>query len=94
MIKQKLGHRLDGWIHSIFPFLFWWSISPDLLTVIGTLVASSAGLAFAAGSFPLGGVLLAAGGFFDLVDGAVARHFGTTSDFRLNPVARAIGFKG
>lgn len=81
MIKEKLGHRLDGWIHSVFPFLFWWSIPPDLLTLVGTLVASCAGLAFAEGSFVLGGVLLVAGGFFDLVDGAVARHFGTTSEF-------------
>lgn len=81
MIKEKLGPRLDGWIHSIFPFLFWWSIPPDLLTLVGTLVASCAGLAFAEGSFVLGGALLVAGGFFDLVDGAVARHFGTTSDF-------------
>lgn len=81
MIKEKLGPRLDGWIHSIFPFLFWWSIPPDLLTLVGTLVASGAGLAFAQGSFVLGGALLVAGGFFDLVDGAVARHFGTTSDF-------------
>lgn len=81
MIKEKLGHRLDGWIHTLFPFLFWWSIPPDLLTVVGTLVAGAAGLAFAEGAFVLGGVLLLAGGFFDLVDGVVARHFGTTSDF-------------
>lgn len=81
MIKEKLGHRLDGWLHSLFPFLFWWSIPPDLLTVAGTLVASGAGLAFADGSFALGGLLLVAGGFFDLVDGAVARHFGTSSEF-------------
>lgn len=81
MIKEKLGHRLDGWIHTLFPFLFWWSIPPDLLTVVGTVVASAAGLAFADGAFVLGGVLLLVGGFFDLVDGVVARHFGTTSDF-------------
>lgn len=81
MIKEKLGHRLDGWVHTLFPFLFWWSIPPDLLTVVGTVVASAAGLAFADGAFAVGGALLLAGGFFDLVDGVVARHFGTTSDF-------------
>ncbi len=81
MIKEKLGLRLDGWIHALFPFLFWWSIPPDVLTVVGTLVASAAGLAFAQGAFVLGGGLLLVGGFFDLVDGVVARHFGTTSDF-------------
>ena len=81
MIKEKLGHRLDGWIRTLFPFLFWRSIPPDALTIVGTLVAGSAGLAFAAGRPVLGGILLLAGGFFDLVDGVVARHFATVSEF-------------
>jgi phosphatidylglycerophosphate synthase len=81
VIKEKLGHRLDDWVHTLFPFLFWRSISPDVLTIIGTLIAGSAGLAFANGAFALGGALLLAGGFFDLVDGVVARHFGTTTAF-------------
>lgn len=81
MIKEKLGHRIDGWVHGLFPFLFWRSISPNLLTVVGTLVASAAGLAFAEDALVWGGALLVAGGFFDLVDGVVARHFGTTSEF-------------
>lgn len=81
MIKEKLGHRIDDWIHALFPFLFRRPIDPDLLTVVGTLVAASAGLAFAEGAFPLAGVLLLAGGFFDLVDGVVARHHGTQTRF-------------
>lgn len=81
VIKEKLGDRLDGWIHALFPFLFWWSIPPDLLTIVGTVIASLAGLAFARGELLQGGLLLLAGGFFDLVDGVVARHFGTATDF-------------
>ena len=81
MIKEKLGDRLDGWIHWLFPFLFWRSIPPDLLTLVGTVIASLAGLAFARGELRPAGILLLAGGFFDLVDGVVARHFGTASDF-------------
>lgn len=81
MIKEKLGHRLDGWIHTAFPFLFWRPIPPDAMTVAGTLVAGAAGLAFAEGALRLGGGLLIAGGFFDLVDGVVARHFGIASRF-------------
>ena len=81
VIKEKLGHHLDGWIQTVFPFLFWRRLSPDALTVVGTLVAGSAGLAFAEGELVLGGVLLLAGGFFDLVDGVVARHFGTATEF-------------
>ncbi len=81
MIKERLGHRIDGLIHTLFPFLFVRPINPDLLTVVGMLVAGSAGLAFAQGSFRLAGCLLLAGGFFDLVDGVVARHFGITTRF-------------
>ena len=81
MIKEKLGHRIDGWIHVVFPFLFWRPISPDLMTVVGTLVAGAAGLAFAQGALVAGGLLLIAGGFFDLVDGVVARHFGIATRF-------------
>jgi phosphatidylglycerophosphate synthase len=81
VIKEKLGHRLDGWIQSLFPFLFWHPINPDWLTLIGTLVAGSAGLAFAAGEVRIAGFLLLAGGFFDLVDGVVARHFSISTRF-------------
>ncbi|MAG31787.1 MAG: CDP-alcohol phosphatidyltransferase [Deltaproteobacteria bacterium] len=81
VIKEKLGHRIDGWIHTLFPFLFWRPIPPDLLTVTGTVVASAAGLAFAGGQPRLAGVLLLVGGFFDLVDGVVARHFGISTRF-------------
>jgi phosphatidylglycerophosphate synthase len=81
VIKEKLGHRIDGWIHRLFPFLFWHPINPDWLTLGGTLIACSAGLAYAEGAHGLAGVLLLAGGFFDLVDGVVARHFGISSRF-------------
>ena len=81
MIKEKLGHRIDGWIHIVFPFLFWRPINPDAMTVVGTALAGASGLAFAQGELRLGGLLLVAGGFFDLVDGVVARHFGRTTRF-------------
>ncbi|MFK7895048.1 MAG: CDP-alcohol phosphatidyltransferase family protein [Myxococcota bacterium] len=81
MIKEKLGHRIDGWIHTLFPFLFWRAISPNWMTVAGTVVAGASGLAFAQGEMRLGGLLLLGGGFFDLVDGVVARHFGIATRF-------------
>ena len=81
MIKEKLGDRLDDWIHTALPFLFGRSIDPNLLTVVGALVSLLAAAAFAAGWFVMGGVGILAGGFFDLVDGVVARHHGTTSRF-------------
>lgn len=81
MIKSVLGDRLDGWIHAAFPFLFRRRLSPNALTVTGTLVSIGAAAAFALGHLRWGGVLMLASGFFDLVDGVVARYHGTSSRF-------------
>ena len=81
MIKSSFGDRLDAWIHRVFPFLFWRPLHPDALTVVGALVAIPAALALADGRMALGGVLILLGGFFDLVDGVVARHHGISTSF-------------
>jgi CDP-diacylglycerol--glycerol-3-phosphate 3-phosphatidyltransferase len=81
VIKQKLGEELDGWIHTAFPFLFKHELNPNLLTTVGVLVSCGAGIALALGHFVTGGLLILAGGFFDLVDGVVARHFETQTLF-------------
>lgn len=81
MIKERLGQNLDRWIHRAFPFLFHRSIDPNLLTLFGTAVSLAAAWAFAQGQFRLAALVMLAGGFFDLVDGVVARHFGTSTSF-------------
>jgi CDP-diacylglycerol--glycerol-3-phosphate 3-phosphatidyltransferase len=81
VIKDKFGDRLDGWIHTIFPFLFKRQINPNALTVFGTIVCVGAAVAFGTGNFLVGGLLLAAGGLCDLVDGVVARHFDISTAF-------------
>ncbi len=78
MIKQKFGDRLDGWIHSAFPFLFLRRLNPNILTAIGTVGSVAAGASLASGWLVTGGVLILTSGFFDLIDGAVARHVGST----------------
>jgi phosphatidylglycerophosphate synthase len=75
VIKEKLGEELDRWIHAIFPFLFKRELNPNLLTLTGVFVSCGAAVALALGHFVTGGLLILAGGFFDLVDGVVARHF-------------------
>jgi CDP-diacylglycerol--glycerol-3-phosphate 3-phosphatidyltransferase len=81
MIKAKLGDRLDAWLQALLPFLFRRPLNPNLLTVLGTLVSLGAAAGFAFGQFRWAGVLILVGGFFDLVDGVIARHQGTASTF-------------
>ncbi len=81
MIKQRLGDRLDGWIQTAFPFLFVRPLNPNLLTSIGAIGSIAAAAAFACGWLVAGGILMLASGFFDLVDGVVARHQGISTRF-------------
>lgn len=48
-------------------------VSPDLITIVGTLVSAGSGLAAARGQLFLAGWIFLAGGSCDLLDGAVAR---------------------
>jgi phosphatidylglycerophosphate synthase len=81
VIKAAVGKNLDVWIHRLFPFLFWRELDPNSLTMAGALVSTAAAAAFAAGAPVAAGVLILAGGFFDLVDGVVARHRGIATRF-------------
>jgi len=81
MIKEKLGGKLDGWIHTALPFLFRRPVNPNLLTPSGAFISLFAAAALAQGWFVAGGFLMLAGGAFDLVDGVVARHHGISTRF-------------
>jgi CDP-diacylglycerol--glycerol-3-phosphate 3-phosphatidyltransferase len=81
VIKDKFGSKLDQWIQTIFPFLFKWRVNPDLLTVLGACVSVAAAVAFGMGEFLIGALLLCVGGFCDLIDGVVARHFNISTAF-------------
>ncbi|HVP29463.1 MAG TPA: CDP-alcohol phosphatidyltransferase family protein [Myxococcota bacterium] len=81
MIKAKFGDRIDGFVHRVFPFLFTRRLDPTLLTIAGAAVSVGAAAAIARGHLRTGGVLVLVGGFFDLVDGVVARHQGTSTTF-------------
>lgn len=81
MIKASVGPRLDELVRRLFPFLFRRPLNPHVLTVCGVVVSLVAASAFVAGWFLVGGLLVLAGGFFDLVDGVVARHRGVTTRF-------------
>lgn len=81
MIKATFGDRIDGWIQKAFPFLFRRRLDPNVLTLVGVAISVCAAVAFGLGRPVAAGCLLLAGGFFDLVDGVVARHQGEESPF-------------
>jgi CDP-diacylglycerol--glycerol-3-phosphate 3-phosphatidyltransferase len=81
VIKERLGETLEAWVPRLLPFLFWRELSPMALTVTGTLISVGSAVAFARGALAAGALLLLLGGFFDLVDGMVARRNGTASRF-------------
>lgn len=81
MIKSAVGENLDEWIRRLFPFVLQGRLDPNTLTVLGAAVSTLAALALARGSLLVGGLLILAGGFFDLVDGVVARHRGIATRF-------------
>ena len=79
MIKERLGENLDQVVHRLFPFVRALRISPDALTLTGAGVSLLAGIAFAGQHSFTAGVLLMLAGFFDLIDGVVARQQGLSS---------------
>jgi phosphatidylglycerophosphate synthase len=81
VIKATLGRSVDALLERCFPFLFRLPLNPNLLSVLGVVISLGSAVSFAQGALPLGGLLLWAGGFFDVLDGAVARHNGTSSSF-------------
>ena len=81
MIKARFGADLDGRIQRLFPFLARLRVHPDVLSLLGLAVSLAAAVAFARGGFRSGALLVLAGGFFDLVDGVVARQRGITTHF-------------
>lgn len=75
-------------------------LSPNAWTTVGFLTTVSAGVAFFYGSLQMGGFLVLAGGFIDVVDGYVARktgqvsRFGSFYDSTLDRVSEIVVFLG
>jgi archaetidylinositol phosphate synthase len=79
VIKERLGSDLDSVVYRLFPFVRSLPFHPDTLTLTGAAVSLFAGWAFAEDRPFLAGLLLMVAGFFDLVDGVVARQQGVSS---------------
>ncbi|OPX95911.1 MAG: CDP-diacylglycerol--inositol 3-phosphatidyltransferase [Syntrophorhabdus sp. PtaB.Bin027] len=82
MISNKVGHSLDPAILKLYRFLFaGTTINPNYLTLIGAIFGYASAMCIAFGYVKTGGVVLLFSGFFDLLDGAIARSTNTVSRF-------------
>lgn len=100
----SLWHAIRaGYLRLVEPLVEWCvaqRISPNVLTVLGTLACGAAGAMFATGWIHAGGWTLGLTAFFDVIDGAVARRSGRASifggffDSTLDRVADALLFGG
>ena len=81
MIKERFGVPLDRAVRALLPLGLARRLNPNALTLLGAAISLAAGVVFAWGSLRLGGALVVAGGFFDLIDGAVARETGRSTTF-------------
>ena len=83
MIGYKLGHSLDPLLQRVYRVLFGKAaVKPNILTLFGLFFSLVAAFFIAAtGRLLLAGILLLVSGFFDLLDGAVARNTNRVTRF-------------
>jgi CDP-diacylglycerol---glycerol-3-phosphate 3-phosphatidyltransferase len=74
----------DGYARAVSPLirlLTRWDMHPNTFTVFGLIVSVAAGLFMAVGSFRTAALLVLVAGFFDTVDGKLARNSGKVTKF-------------
>ncbi|HUJ90721.1 MAG TPA: CDP-alcohol phosphatidyltransferase family protein [Syntrophorhabdales bacterium] len=82
MIGSKIGHSLDPLLVRVYQLFFRGKIvKPNLLTVIGLLFGFICLILTINNRLLLAGLALFISGFFDLLDGAVARQYGTVTAY-------------
>lgn len=96
MLGESLGHVFDKPLHNIAKNI---PLSPNTLTVTGFIITIIASYVMTA-DMRLGGILVIAGGLFDILDGVVARinhkssKFGAFLDSVLDRYSDALIFLG
>lgn len=76
-IGKGAGFLLDGIVRALALS----RIHPNMLTAIGLVINAGAAVAFGAGKFMAGALIVIGAGLFDMVDGRVARHTNTVTPF-------------
>jgi CDP-diacylglycerol--glycerol-3-phosphate 3-phosphatidyltransferase len=81
MLKAKLGDHLDPFLYRTSRFVQRLGLRPNSLTFIGLGLNGLASWALAEGEWLQGSGLIILAGFFDILDGAVARNCREASSF-------------
>jgi CDP-diacylglycerol--glycerol-3-phosphate 3-phosphatidyltransferase len=81
MLKAKIGDQLDPFLIGTSRFIQRLGLGPNSLTFIGLGLNGLASWALAEGEWPQGAGLIILAGFFDILDGAVARNCHEVSPF-------------
>lgn len=76
---NKRKDTLTGWVKPIARLFI--RVNPNTVTILALLFCVAAGLYFAAGKVIPAGMMLMIGGFFDVLDGAMARENGRVTKF-------------
>jgi CDP-diacylglycerol--glycerol-3-phosphate 3-phosphatidyltransferase len=81
MIGQKIGHRLDPFLYQVIRFAFGDRRNPNLFTWMGFLSTLVASFFLIQDLWWVAGLVILLSGFFDLLDGVVARKWGKVTAF-------------
>jgi len=101
-LKKSTGLKptLDRLLTPLCRALAGLGVGPNLMTLVGVLVTGMVPLSILKGHWIAAGTWLLVGGFFDVLDGTLARHlkvkarFGAFWDSTLDRVAEALVFGG
>jgi len=81
MLKALMGDRLDPFLGGTSHFIQRLGLKPNTLTFIGVGLNGLAAWALAVGEWLQASSLIVLAGFFDILDGAVARNCRQTTEF-------------
>jgi len=81
MLKAKLGDQLDPFLYRTSLLVQRMGLKPNTLTFIGMGLNGLASWALAEGEWLQGASLIVLAGFFDILDGAMARNCNEASSF-------------
>ena len=81
MLSNKIGHRLDPYLHKIYKRFLGEHGNPNLFTLLGLMTTFIASFLILKESWLGAGFLIILSGLFDLFDGVMARKLGKVTPF-------------